>query len=80
MDTTIYEGIIHISFEDSFPYPGEVREVIKEDGSEWLTKVLEVSNLEWKIENGKVIGAFGDMKYQFIEEVRSSSKGKLRLV
>lgn len=71
---------VTISFDDSFPYPGEVREIIKQDQSEWMIKVLEVSNMEWKIENGKVIGAMADMKYRFIEEVRPSSKGKLKLV
>jgi hypothetical protein len=80
MDTLIHEAQVHISFEDTFPYAGEVREIIKADSSEWLIQVLEVSNLEWKIENGKVVGAVGDMKYKFIEEVRPSSKGKLKLV
>lgn len=80
MDTFIHEATVTISFEDSFPYVGEVREIIKADQSEWLVQVLEVSNLEWKVENGKVIGAIGDMKYKFIEEIRPSSKGKLRLV
>lgn len=76
----IFEANVFIKFTDTFPYAGEVREIIKEDGTEWLARVLEVSKHEWKMENGKVIGAEADMKYQFIEEIRPSSKGKLRLV
>lgn len=80
MDILIHEARVHISFEDTFPYVGEAREIIKADHSEWLVQVLEVSKLEWKVENGKVVGAVGDMKYKFLEEVRPSSNGKLRLV
>ena len=78
--STIFEASVFVKFTDTFPYAGEVREIIKEDGTEWLARILEVSTPEWKIENGKVIGVQQDMKYQFIEEVRPSSKGKLRLV
>ena len=80
MDKIIHEGNVNITFQDTFPYPGEVREIIKADGTEWLIQILEVSELDWKIENGTVIGARGVMKYKFIEETRPSSKGKLRLV
>lgn len=80
MDTLIQLSPVHITFEDSFPYPGEEREVILADKSEWKIQVLELQELDWLLENGKVIGAVGKMKYRFLEEVRPSSAGKLRLV
>lgn len=80
METSIFEANVNISFEDSFPKVGEEREIVKKDGTEWLIYVVNVSNHRWDYENGQVIGAIADMEYQFIEEVRPSSKGKLRLV
>lgn len=80
MDTLYYENPVIVTFEDTFPYPGEEREIILLDKSEWLIQVIEVKNLEWVIENGKVTGAKGRMKYKHLKEVRPSSVGKLRLV
>ena len=80
MDTLIRDGRVEIFFKDTFPFVGEQREIIKADQSEWLIEVVYIGNYDWMLENGKVVGVQADMKYIFIEEVRSSSKGKLRLL
>lgn len=80
MNSVIIETMVNITFEDSFPYAGEVREIVRDDQSEWLVQVLEISKLEWKVENGKVVGATGEMKIKILEEVRPASQGKLKLV
>ena len=81
MDTsTTYDAEVYVKFTDSFPKAGEEREIVKKDGTEWMIHVIEVSNPQWEMENGQVIGVNVDMKYHFIEEVRPSSKGKLRLI
>lgn len=81
MDDFIYEAKVEVLFEDEFPYAGEEREIVKADKSEWLVEVLYFGgNHEWMIDNGKVIGVRADMKYVIMEEIRPSSKGKLKLV
>jgi hypothetical protein len=80
MDTFIHDARVQISFKDTFPFVGEQREIIKADQSEWLIEVLYIGSYDWMMENGKVVGVQADMKYRLIEEVRPSSKGKLRLL
>ncbi|MFJ7941121.1 hypothetical protein ACIQYG_21900 [Peribacillus sp. NPDC096622] len=65
---------------DEFPAVGQRRVIVKDDGTEWEVEVVETGKPEWTYENGIIIGAVTDIKYKFIEEVRPSSKGKLRLV
>ncbi|MEP9408614.1 hypothetical protein ABKP09_20045 [Peribacillus frigoritolerans] len=65
---------------DEFPSVGQRRVIGKDDGTEWEVEIVETGKPEWAYENGIIIGAVTVIKYQFIEEVRPSSKGKLRLV
>lgn len=80
MENLIYEARATNQLGDEFPSVGQRRVIVKDDGTEWDVEVVEAGKPEWAYENGIIVGAVTDIKYIFIEEVRPSSKGKLRLV
>ena len=80
MDNFIHEARATNLLGDEFPSVGQRRVIIKDDGTEWEIEIVETGKPEWVYENGIIIGAVTDINYMFIEEVRPSSKGKLRLV
>ena len=80
MDNFIHEARATNLLGDEFPFIGQRRVIIKDDGTEWKIEVVDAEKPEWAYENGIIVGAVTDIKYKFIEEVRPSSKGKLRLV
>lgn len=80
MEDFIREAIVTVSFEEKFPQPGERMEIIREDKSEWRIEIIEVKGHKWHEVNGTIEGVKLDMKFRILEEVRPSSKGKLKLV
>jgi len=71
---------VTITFEDHFPVVGEEREIVTQDKAELKIVITGVNNIRWKVENGRVIGALADLTYVVKQEIRPSSRGKIRLI
>ena len=71
---------LFIPIGEAFPRRWEEHAIVLDDKTELLVKFDYVYAHRWKVENGVVIGALVDFDSYIIENVRPSSKGKLRLV
>lgn len=76
----IIGGPYIVTFEQEIPAVGDQTILILDDNTEVNVRFLSLGKWDWYIENGVITGLITEIEAVVIEDVRPSSRGKLKLV
>lgn len=76
----IITGPYIVTFQQEIPSEGDQSILILDDETEVNVRFINIGKWDWYTENGIITGLITEIKAVIIDDVRPSSRGKLKLV
>lgn len=76
----LINGPYIVTFDQDIPEEGEQTILILDDETEVHARFIKIGKWDWYTENGMVTGLITNIEGVIVDDVRPSSRGKLKLV